>query len=163
MTEIADTAPGQLIRWHYLGYAVLALGVMTVAIASHDHWFLNFVHVICGGGVLWTGGATTGSLMPSAGAVLAASNVTRSSYCRPFHLSQVKLEVNRNSKRFAFPRINARKFSDHYFVNGPSSVCHSPHAWHSNVYSSAIRQIVAFFERASLAEHSPGNLGDAAT
>src|SRR5580700_8714400 len=26
---------------------------MTVAIASHDHWFLNFVHVICG--VLWTG------------------------------------------------------------------------------------------------------------
>ena len=53
MTAIADTAPGQLIRWHYLGYAVLALGVMTVAIASHDHWFLNFVHVICG--VLWTG------------------------------------------------------------------------------------------------------------
>jgi len=48
MTAIADTAPGQLIRWHYLGYAVLALGVMTVAIASHDHWFLNFVHVICG-------------------------------------------------------------------------------------------------------------------
>jgi len=53
MTAIADTAPGPLIRWHYLGYAVLALGVMTVAIASHDHWFLNFIHVICG--VLWTG------------------------------------------------------------------------------------------------------------
>jgi len=53
MTAIADTDPGQLIRWHYLGYAVLALGVMTLAIASHDHWFLNFVHVICG--VLWTG------------------------------------------------------------------------------------------------------------
>ncbi len=53
MTAISDTAPGPLIRWHYLGYAVLALGVMTVAIASHDHWFLNFVHVICG--VLWTG------------------------------------------------------------------------------------------------------------
>ncbi len=53
MTAIADTAPGPLIRWHYLGYAVLALAVMTVAIASHDHWFLNFVHVICG--VLWTG------------------------------------------------------------------------------------------------------------
>ena len=48
MTAIADTDPGQLIRWHYLGYAVLALGVMTLAIASHDHWFLNFVHVICG-------------------------------------------------------------------------------------------------------------------
>jgi len=53
MTAIADTDPGQLIRWQYLGYAVLALGVMTLAIASHDHWFLNFVHVICG--VLWTG------------------------------------------------------------------------------------------------------------
>ncbi len=55
MSTIADTAsvPGRLIRWHYLGYAVLALGVMTAAIASHDHWFLNFVHVICG--VLWTG------------------------------------------------------------------------------------------------------------
>jgi hypothetical protein len=32
---------------------VVALGVMTVAIVSHDHWFLNFVHVMCG--VLWTG------------------------------------------------------------------------------------------------------------
>ena len=53
MTAISDTDPGPLIRWHYLGYAVLALGVMTAAIASHDHWFLNFVHVICG--VLWTG------------------------------------------------------------------------------------------------------------
>ena len=53
MTAISDTAPGPLIRWNYLGYAVLALGVMMVAIASHDHWFLNFVHVICG--VLWTG------------------------------------------------------------------------------------------------------------
>ena len=53
MTAISDTAPGPLIRWHYFGYAVLALGVMTVAIASHDHWFLNFVHVTCG--VLWTG------------------------------------------------------------------------------------------------------------
>ena len=42
MTAIADTGPGQLIRWHYLGYPVVALGVMTVAIASHDHWFLNF-------------------------------------------------------------------------------------------------------------------------
>jgi hypothetical protein len=53
MTAIADSGPGQLIRWHYLGYSVLALAVMTAAIASHDHWFLNFVHVICG--VMWTG------------------------------------------------------------------------------------------------------------
>jgi hypothetical protein len=54
MTAIADTSgPGQLIRWRYFGYAVVAFGVMTVAIVSHNHWFLNFVHVICG--VLWTG------------------------------------------------------------------------------------------------------------
>ena len=50
---IADTAPGQVIRWHYFGYSALALAVMTAAIMSHDRWFLNFVHVICG--VLWTG------------------------------------------------------------------------------------------------------------
>ena len=53
MTAIADTAPGQLIRWHYLGDARGRTGVMTVARASYDHWFLNFIHVIAG--VLWTG------------------------------------------------------------------------------------------------------------
>jgi len=53
MTAIADSAPEKLIRWDYLGYGVVALAVMTAAIMSHDHWFLNFVHVICG--VLWTG------------------------------------------------------------------------------------------------------------
>jgi hypothetical protein len=53
MTAIADSGPGQLIRWHYLGYAVIALGVMTAAIMSGERWFLNFVHVICG--VMWTG------------------------------------------------------------------------------------------------------------
>jgi len=53
MTAIADTGSERLIRWDYLGYSVLALAVMTAAIMSHDHWFLNFVHVICG--VLWTG------------------------------------------------------------------------------------------------------------
>ena len=53
MTAIADTAPDKLIRWHYLGYSALALAVMTAAIMSHDRWFLNFVHVICG--VMWTG------------------------------------------------------------------------------------------------------------
>jgi len=53
MTAIADAGPGQLIRWHYLGYSALALAVMTAAIMSHERWFLNFVHVICG--VLWTG------------------------------------------------------------------------------------------------------------
>jgi hypothetical protein len=53
MTAIAQAAPDKLIRWPYLGYGILALAVMAVAIASHDHWFLNFVHVFCG--VLWTG------------------------------------------------------------------------------------------------------------
>jgi hypothetical protein len=53
MTAIADTAPGPIVRWDYLGYSVLALIVMTAAIASHERWFLNFVHVISG--VLWTG------------------------------------------------------------------------------------------------------------
>src|SRR5258708_34746126 len=53
MMAIADSGPGPLIRWHYLGYSALALAVMTAAIASHERWFLNFVHVI--DGVLWTG------------------------------------------------------------------------------------------------------------
>jgi hypothetical protein len=53
MTAIADSAPEKLVRWDYLGYALLALVVMIAAIASHNHWYLNFVHVICG--VLWTG------------------------------------------------------------------------------------------------------------
>jgi hypothetical protein len=42
-----------LIRWHYLWYVALALVVMIAAIASHDLWLLNFVHVFCG--LLWTG------------------------------------------------------------------------------------------------------------
>ena len=53
MTAIADSGPGPIVRWHYLGYSALALVVMTAAIASHERWFLNFVHVICG--VMWTG------------------------------------------------------------------------------------------------------------
>ncbi len=53
MTAIADVVPNRIIRWHYLGYSGLALAVMIAAIVSHDHWFLNFVHVICG--VMWTG------------------------------------------------------------------------------------------------------------
>jgi uncharacterized membrane protein len=54
MTAIAHTAPGDpLVCWRYVAYSVLALGVMTAAIASGQHWFLNFVHVMCG--VLWTG------------------------------------------------------------------------------------------------------------
>src|SRR5258708_10989386 len=53
MTTITAEAPPSVIRWSYLGYALLAIAVMIVAIASHDRWFLNFVHVICG--VMWTG------------------------------------------------------------------------------------------------------------
>jgi hypothetical protein len=57
MTAIADTTPdtarAPIVRWHYLGYSALALAVMTAAITSHERWFLNFVHVICG--VMWTG------------------------------------------------------------------------------------------------------------
>ncbi|SRR5579871_1958295 len=53
MPTIADTAPGPIVRWEYVGYCALALAAMTAAIASHERWFLNFVHVISGG--LWTG------------------------------------------------------------------------------------------------------------
>lgn len=53
MTTVAAPAPSQFIRWHYLWYSALAIAVMIAAIMSHDRWFLNFVHVICG--VLWTG------------------------------------------------------------------------------------------------------------
>jgi len=57
-TAIAGSAAapvpvGRLVRWHYFGYSAAAIVVMAVAIASHDRWFLNFVHVIAG--VLWTG------------------------------------------------------------------------------------------------------------
>jgi hypothetical protein len=53
MTTITAEAPSGVIRWPYLGYAVIAIGVMIAAIMSHDRWLLNFVHVICG--VMWTG------------------------------------------------------------------------------------------------------------
>jgi uncharacterized membrane protein len=53
MATLTAEAPPSVIRWHYLGYALIAIAVMIAAIASHDRWFLNFVHVICG--VMWTG------------------------------------------------------------------------------------------------------------
>jgi uncharacterized membrane protein len=46
-------APASIIRWHYLGYVAIAVAIMIAAIMSHERWYLNFVHVICG--VLWTG------------------------------------------------------------------------------------------------------------
>jgi hypothetical protein len=53
MTVIVDAATGPIVRWRYAGYSALALGLMVAAIASHERWFLNFVHVLSG--VLWTG------------------------------------------------------------------------------------------------------------
>src|SRR6266851_7728312 len=53
MTTIAAAPASAIIRWHYLWYAAAAILVMIAAIMSHERWFLNFVHVICG--VMWTG------------------------------------------------------------------------------------------------------------
>jgi uncharacterized membrane protein len=53
MATITIEPPASIIRWPYVGYALVALGVMVAAIVSHDRWFLNFVHVMCG--VMWTG------------------------------------------------------------------------------------------------------------
>lgn len=55
MTAVSQTPSEQpsLIRLHYLWFVAAALLVMIAAIASHNIWFLNWVHVMCG--VLWTG------------------------------------------------------------------------------------------------------------
>jgi hypothetical protein len=53
MTTLTAEGPPAIIRWHYVAYALVAIGVMVAAIASHERWFLNFVHVMSG--VLWTG------------------------------------------------------------------------------------------------------------
>jgi hypothetical protein len=53
MTLVVDAAPGPIVHWRYVGYSALALGLMVAAVASHERWFLNFVHVMSG--VLWTG------------------------------------------------------------------------------------------------------------
>ena len=53
MATLTVAAQPPMIRWPYVGYALVAIGVMVAAIVSHDRWFLNFVHVICG--VMWTG------------------------------------------------------------------------------------------------------------
>jgi uncharacterized membrane protein len=42
-----------IIRWHYLWYAAVALLIMVAVIASGHLWSLNFLHVFCG--LLWTG------------------------------------------------------------------------------------------------------------
>ena len=55
MTEqaIAIGQPASPIRPWYVAAAALALGVMILAINGPSTWFLNFIHVLCGG--LWTG------------------------------------------------------------------------------------------------------------
>ena len=53
MATITAEAPSPVIVWRYFGYAMVAIAVMIWAIVSHDRWFLNFIHVICG--VMWTG------------------------------------------------------------------------------------------------------------
>jgi len=53
VTLAAESPPASIIRWHYLWYAAAAILVMIAAIMSHERWFLNFIHVICG--VMWTG------------------------------------------------------------------------------------------------------------
>ena len=50
---VSATGPRVEIRLANLWWVAAALVVMIAAIASHDRWVLNFVHVIFG--VLWTG------------------------------------------------------------------------------------------------------------
>src|SRR6516165_12688786 len=42
-----------VIRWHYLPWALLAIGVMVAAIVADNLWFLDYVHVFSS--LLWTG------------------------------------------------------------------------------------------------------------
>jgi len=50
---LATGRPISPIRPWYVIAAVVGLGVMVVAIIGPSIWFLNFIHVLCGG--LWTG------------------------------------------------------------------------------------------------------------
>ena len=53
MTFIGVEKSEGLIRWRYLWYAVASIAVMIAAIAIHDLWLLNFIHVFSS--LLWTG------------------------------------------------------------------------------------------------------------
>lgn len=53
MTFIGVEKSEGLIRWRYLWYAVTSIAVMIAAIAIHDLWLLNFIHVFSS--LLWTG------------------------------------------------------------------------------------------------------------
>jgi hypothetical protein len=55
MTANAAVAapPARIINLGYLWWVAVALVVMIAAIVSHNHWALNFVHVLAG--LMWTG------------------------------------------------------------------------------------------------------------
>jgi hypothetical protein len=53
MEPVSGENPRNLIRWHYLWYAIAAVAIMVIAIGIHDLWLLNFVHVFSS--LLWTG------------------------------------------------------------------------------------------------------------
>jgi hypothetical protein len=53
MVAVINGTPGNLIRWHYLWYAIVAFAVMVAAIAIRNLWLLNFIHVFSS--LLWTG------------------------------------------------------------------------------------------------------------
>src|SRR5580658_6642852 len=50
---VAAPAPVRVINLGYLWWVAVALVVMIAAIVSHNHWALNFVHVLAG--LMWTG------------------------------------------------------------------------------------------------------------
>ena len=51
---IAAVRPSKgIVRWHYLWVALLAIGLMIVAILIDNLWLLNFIHVFSS--LLWTG------------------------------------------------------------------------------------------------------------
>ena len=48
MTVAALETSANLIRWRYLGWALIAIAAMIVAIVAGNFWFLDFVHVLTG-------------------------------------------------------------------------------------------------------------------
>ena len=53
MKVAAIKASENIIRWHYLPWALLAIAVMVAAIVADNLWFLDYVHVFSS--LLWTG------------------------------------------------------------------------------------------------------------
>ena len=53
MTATAITPTEGFIRWHYLGWSLLAIAAMIAAIQIGNAWLLDFVHIFTS--LLWTG------------------------------------------------------------------------------------------------------------